>query len=59
MTQVELAEFLGQPQSYVSKYERGERRIDLVEFMEIATALELDVQAFIGEYQQASRKHAH
>jgi transcriptional regulator with XRE-family HTH domain len=39
ITQVELAELLGRPQSFVSKIERGERRLDLVELVEITEAL--------------------
>jgi transcriptional regulator with XRE-family HTH domain len=37
-----LAEKLGKPQSFVAKYEGGERRIDLVEFIAIARALDAD-----------------
>ena len=36
--QVELAERLGKPQSFISKVERRERRIDVVEFIIIARA---------------------
>ena len=36
LTQVELAERLDRPQSFVSKYECGERRLDLVDALEIA-----------------------
>jgi len=39
LTQVEVAATLGTPQSYVSKYESGERRLDVVEFIAVATAL--------------------
>ena len=39
LTQQELAERLGRPQSYVSKYERGERRLDVLELIDIADAL--------------------
>ena len=42
ITQVQLAEVLKRPQSFVSKYESGERRLDLVEFLEISTALQFD-----------------
>lgn len=49
LKQTELAERLGQPQSYVSKYERGERRLDVVEFLEVAGVLDLDVCAFLRE----------
>jgi transcriptional regulator with XRE-family HTH domain len=37
--QQELAKRLGKPQSFVAKYEGGERRIDLVEFVAIVRAL--------------------
>lgn len=36
LTQVQVAEALGQPQSYVSKCESGERRVDVVELEEFA-----------------------
>lgn len=42
MTQQRLAELLNKPQSYVSKYERRERRLDIIEFLTIAKVLELD-----------------
>ena len=42
ISQAVLAERLDCLQTFVSKYERGERRLDLVEFLDIATALELD-----------------
>lgn len=39
LTQTELATRLGKPQSFISKAERGERRIDVVEFIDLAHAL--------------------
>jgi transcriptional regulator with XRE-family HTH domain len=39
LTQVELARRLERPQSFVSKYENGERRLDVVEFMAVAKAI--------------------
>ena len=42
VTQVELAKRLGRPQPFVSYIERGERRIDVVEFIVIARALNVD-----------------
>lgn len=39
ISQQELADKLGRPQSFVSKYERGERRLDVIEFLEVADAL--------------------
>jgi transcriptional regulator with XRE-family HTH domain len=37
-----LAKRLGKPQSFVAKYEGGERRIDLIEFIAIVRALGSD-----------------
>lgn len=45
---MQLAERLGRPQSFVAKYEVGERRIDVVEFCEIADALKLDASALLA-----------
>ncbi len=42
LTQADVAERLGRPQSFVAKYEGGERRLDVVEFVEIARAVEGD-----------------
>lgn len=39
MTQIDVAAALGVPQSFVSKYESAERRLDLLEFLAICTAL--------------------
>ncbi|MDJ0798660.1 MAG: helix-turn-helix transcriptional regulator [Calothrix sp. MO_167.B12] len=49
MTQTELSTKLSRPQSYVSKYERGERRLDLIEFLEVAEALNINPTAFIEQ----------
>jgi DNA-binding transcriptional regulator YiaG len=54
LTQTQLAEKLNRPQSFVSKYENGDRRIDLVEFMEIAAALEIDPLEFIRDFRDAA-----
>lgn len=42
LSQTELANKLGQRQQFVSKYESGERRLDVIEFVDVARALELD-----------------
>ena len=39
LTQIAVAGLLGKPQSFVSKYESGERRLDVVEFCQIAKVL--------------------
>jgi transcriptional regulator with XRE-family HTH domain len=41
LSQADVASRLGKPQSFVSKYERGERRLDVIEFLEVAEALEV------------------
>lgn len=58
VTQVEMATRLGKPQSYVSKYERGERRLDFTEFLAIADILRLDVSEFIQTYQEQCKRGA-
>lgn len=40
--QADLAKRLGRPQSFVSKFENGERRLDVVEFVAICQVLALD-----------------
>jgi transcriptional regulator with XRE-family HTH domain len=47
VTQAELARRLGRPQSYVSKYESGERRLDVIEFMEVAHAMGCDPEGLV------------
>ena len=41
-SQETVATRLGKPQQYVSRYEVGERRLDIVEFLEAANALGVD-----------------
>lgn len=47
MTQEELARRLKRPQSFVSKYESGERRLDVIEFMHIALAIGVNASDFV------------
>lgn len=51
VTQIELARKLARPQSFVSKYERGERRLDVIEFLEVARAIGIDPPHFIRKLQ--------
>ncbi len=39
LTQVQVAEHLHKPQSYISKIEQGERRIDILEFVKLCNAI--------------------
>jgi transcriptional regulator with XRE-family HTH domain len=47
LTQQQLANRLGRPQSFVAKYEGGERRVDVVELFEIAAALDADARRIV------------
>ena len=49
MTQVELAARLGKPQSVVSGYEAGKRRVDVVEFLLIVRTIGADPVEVFGE----------
>jgi len=42
LSQTELARRVGRPQSYISKVENAERRLDVVEFLEICEAIGVD-----------------
>ena len=50
LTQAEVAARLGQPQSFVSKYETGERRLDFVETFLVCEALGIDVVQFAAKF---------
>ncbi|WP_071773663.1 helix-turn-helix domain-containing protein [Burkholderia ubonensis] len=47
LLQQDVAERLSRPQSFVSKYESGVRRVDLIELLDILQALDVDPHEFI------------
>lgn len=49
LTQDELAERMGAYKTFVSKYERGERQLDLIEFLAVAEALRLEPKTLIDQ----------
>lgn len=49
LTQTELAEKLGQTQSFISKVERGERRLDVVELRAFCKAIGVSFNTFVSE----------
>ena len=49
VTQQELAARLGKPQSFVSEYERGQRRVDVVELLMISRKLGVDPLSLFAE----------
>jgi ribosome-binding protein aMBF1 (putative translation factor) len=51
MLQSDVAEKLGKNQSFVSKYERGERRLDFPEFLDVADVLGIEVTEFVDAYR--------
>lgn len=56
LTQAELADALGKPQSFVAKYENGERRIDVIEFVDIASALSIPAADLLARIEPAVTK---
>lgn len=48
-TQLELADALGEYQSFVARLESGQRRIDVIEFLKIAQILKFDPCEMIGK----------
>ena len=53
LSQASLAEKLGVLQTFVSKYERGERRLDVIEFLKIAGELSLDTIEVLERLQNS------
>jgi transcriptional regulator with XRE-family HTH domain len=51
ISQQQLADRLEEPQSFVSKYESGSRRLDLVELREIANALGLSLSTLVKRFE--------
>jgi len=49
LTQTQLAQRLSKPQSFVSKYETGERLLDVIEFIWIARELDFDPAKAVRE----------
>ena len=42
LTQTAVAARLGKPPSYVAKYEGGDRRLDVLEYLDVAAAIGFD-----------------
>lgn len=55
LTQTEVAERVGQPQSFVSKYESGERRLDVLELRSVCSAIGVSLADFIRRLEEALR----
>jgi transcriptional regulator with XRE-family HTH domain len=48
LTQVEAARKLAKPQSFISKCESGERRVDVIELQDFARLYQRDLSYFVG-----------
>lgn len=50
LTQAQVATRIGEAQSYVSKYENGEQRLDLTELEDICKATGISLMEFVRRY---------
>jgi len=51
--QIELAEKLGVPQSFISKYESGDRLLDILELRQVCQAVGISLQEFIRKLEDS------
>jgi transcriptional regulator with XRE-family HTH domain len=54
LTQQDLAGRLGRPQSFVSKVELGERRLDVIEFLELCRAIGMDPHQLLDDIAETT-----
>jgi transcriptional regulator with XRE-family HTH domain len=52
ITQVEMAERLGKPQPFVSYYESGARRLDLLELRQVCGVLGISLTRFVQQFEK-------
>jgi len=58
LTQAEVAKKLGRPQSFVSKCESGERRVDVLELAEFSQLYQVSLDSFVRPTTGRPRKSA-
>jgi transcriptional regulator with XRE-family HTH domain len=51
LTQVEVAKRLRRPQSFVSRYESGQRRLDLIELEELCGLFDVGIVEFVRDFK--------
>lgn len=56
LRQVDLAERLNRPQSFISNYESGQRRLDLIELDAICDALGISIVTIVRKWDQARQR---
>jgi ribosome-binding protein aMBF1 (putative translation factor) len=54
MRQVDMAAKLDEPQSYVSRYESAEQRLDLVELRSICKVLGVTLAALVERFERGA-----
>ncbi|HAU38633.1 MAG TPA: transcriptional regulator [Phycisphaerales bacterium] len=54
LRQEDVAQRLGVPQSFISKYESGERRLDFVEVRQVCEALGISLADFVRLFEEFS-----
>ncbi|MCE9564301.1 MAG: helix-turn-helix transcriptional regulator [Planctomycetes bacterium] len=59
LTQIELAKLLKQSQSFVSKMEAGERRLDLVQLRTVCSALGITLPEFVERFEKRRTNENH
>ncbi|MCA3186916.1 MULTISPECIES: helix-turn-helix transcriptional regulator [unclassified Cupriavidus] len=57
-SQIDFAEFLGQHQQYVSRVEKGQRRLDPIELCNWCRALDINASEFIEQIDASAAKMA-
>jgi len=55
LTQAQLAKTLGVTQARVSKYEQGERRIDMLDLKAVCDAIKLPLTEFVRRFEDTCR----
>jgi transcriptional regulator with XRE-family HTH domain len=58
LTQVELAALLKRDQTFVSKIEKGERMLDIIEVRKICLALEIPMEKFVRWWEKSLAKES-
>ncbi len=53
LQQRELSERLGKPQSFVSRYESGQRRLDLLELRQICQVIGISLSEFVERFERS------
>lgn len=56
LTQEQVAERLDLTQTFISKCERGERRLDIIELRDFCEAIGVSLEEFVAEFEIALKK---